>query len=73
MSTNIFERPNPFTMDMRAMRCPDDMGSISIEGLQLEPDADHLVLVPHLLAKRLESHGLKELTAAEIAKLKAKK
>ena len=69
---NVFDRPNPFSMDMRAMRCPDDMGSISIDGYQLEPDADHYVLVPHLMVSRLLPHGLKELTAAEIAALKAK-
>jgi hypothetical protein len=70
---NVFERPNPFAMDMRAMRCPDDMGSITIDGYQLEPDELHMVLVPSIMVERLKPHGLTPLTAAEIAKLKAKK
>jgi hypothetical protein len=68
---NVFDRPNPFSMSMRAMRCPEDMGSITIDGYQLEPDEEHNVLVPEIMVKRLEPHGLRQLTSAETAKLKA--
>lgn len=65
---SIFERPNHFSQSMRVLRCPDNMGAITIDRIQLEPDQDHLVMVPDHLVPQLLSHGLRDVTAEETAK-----
>lgn len=68
---SVFERPNPFTQDMRVLRCPDNMTTISIAGFQIEPDADHHIVVPLNLVSQLTPHGCRELTGPELEALRA--